>query len=33
MPRQAAGHRILAEMGEEPDQEDLGSYADDVPTS
>ena len=33
MPQQAAGHRIPAEVGEESDPEDLGSYAEDVPTS
>ena len=33
VPRQAAGHRIPAEEGEEPNPEDLGSYAEDVPTS
>ena len=33
VPRQAAGHRIPAEVGEEPDPEDLGSYVEDVATS
>ena len=33
MPRQAAGHRILEEVGEESDPEDLGSYVEDGPTS
>ena len=33
VPRQAAGHRIPAEVGEESDPEDLGSYVEDVPTS
>ena len=33
VPRQAAGHRIPAQVGEESDPEDLGSYAEDVPTS
>ena len=33
VPRQVAGHRIPAEVGEESDPEDLGSYTEDVPTS
>ena len=33
VPRQAAGHRIPEEKGEEPDPEDLGSFAEDIPTS
>ena len=33
MPRQAAGHRILPEVEEESDPEDLGSYAEDISTS
>ena len=33
IPRQAAGHRILNDCGEEPDSDCLGSYAGDVPFS
>ena len=33
MPWRVAGQRIPAEDGEKPDPEDLGSYAEDVPTS
>ena len=33
MPRQAAGHRIPTDCGEEPDSDRLGSYTGDVPFS
>ena len=33
VPRNAAGHRIPEEEGEQPDSEDLGSLVEDVPTS